>query len=52
MQKKKNSPLKSKKTLKSQYLGDNHLSFQSILVGGTKNFIADLDELEHAKKKL
>ena len=42
---------------KSQYLVENYLSFQSILVRGypyplQKNFfIADMDELEHAKKK-
>ena len=41
---------------KSQYLVENYLSFQSILsVRGTltpfkKIFIADMDELEHAKK--
>ena len=45
LQNKKNSPLKTQKNfLKSQYLVDNCLSFQSII------FIADLDELEHAKK--
>ena len=42
MQNKKNSPLKTQKNfLKSQYLVDNCLSFQSII------FIADLDELEN-----
>ena len=35
MQNKKNSPLKTQKNFeKSQYLVDNHLSFQSILVRG------------------
>ena len=58
VKKKKNSPLKTKKNFeKSQYLVDNHLYFQVYWSGGTstplqKNFIADLDELEHAKKKV
>ena len=51
------SPLKTQKNFeKRQYLVDNHLSFQSILVRGypyplEKNiFIAVMDILEHAKK--
>ena len=54
----KNSPLENPKYLeKIQNLVENYLNFQSILVRGypyplqKKFFIADMDELEHAKKK-